>query len=157
MRTLLFLLACVTTAPIPTPVGFGPRYQLPAATPRSISACTTARARVASHVELFANRKVLLIPAGVGAPRRGCSPAVRTETPTGVVESVPGSTLADLFAVWGQPLSPRGFASFHGPVHAWVGGCPWRGDVRRIPLAHHAEIVVELGGYVPPHRSFLFP
>jgi hypothetical protein len=59
--------------------------------------------------------------------------------------------------VWGQPLSPHGFAGFHGRVHAWVGGCPWAGDARKIPLTQHAEIVVEVGGYVPPHRFFLFP
>jgi hypothetical protein len=29
--------------------------------------------------------------------------------------------------------------------------------VARIPLARHAEIVLEVGGYVPPHRAFLFP
>jgi hypothetical protein len=25
------------------------------------------------------------------------------------------------------------------------------------PLSQHAEIVIEVGAYVPPHRSFSFP
>jgi hypothetical protein len=29
--------------------------------------------------------------------------------------------------------------------------------VRTIPLRRHAEIVVEVGGYIPPHTFFLFP
>jgi hypothetical protein len=28
--------------------------------------------------------------------------------------------------------------------------------VRAIRLTRHAEIVLEVGGYVPPHTSFLF-
>ena len=93
---------------------------------------------------------------GVG---RNCGYPVRTTRPTGVVEFVPAAkpTLGDLFDVWGQPLSARGFAGFRGAVSAWVGGRRWRGDVRAIPLRRHAEIVVEVGGYIPPHTFFLFP
>jgi len=32
-----------------------------------------------------------------------------------------------------------------------------RGDAAAVRLTRHAQIVVELGAYVPPHRSFLFP
>jgi len=42
-------------------------------------------------------------------------------------------------------------------VLAFVGGRRWRGDPRAIPLARHAQIVLEIDGYVPPHASFLFP
>jgi hypothetical protein len=38
-----------------------------------------------------------------------------------------------------------------------VGGRRWLGDVRAIPLKRHAQIVLEIGGYVPPHARFLFP
>ena len=92
-----------------------------------------------------------------------CSYPLRTTDPTGVVEYVPSArpTLADLFAVWGQPLSAHRLAGFRArpgdAVEAWVGGRRWRGDVGAIPLTRHAEIVVELGGYVPPHTSFRFP
>jgi hypothetical protein len=173
------LLAClVVAAPIPTPIGFGPRYHLPP-TSRAVAhadavgrfSCRRGEApRELAHVELFARKLVLLLPAGIGmAPPlvwdgaevtgARCSYGVRTTGPTGVIEYVSGlrPTLGDVFDVWGQPLSSRGFAGFHGAVAAWVGGKRWRGDVRSIPLRHHAEIVVEVGGYIPPHRFFLFP
>jgi hypothetical protein len=156
------LLACalVVAAPIPTPIGFGPSYALAPGPPLSTRlACVGADVpRQLAHVELFAKKRVLLLPKGVGSGR-GCDYAVRTTTPFGVVEYVPGArpTLGDLFDVWGQPLSTHGFAGFHGAVSAWVGGRRWAGDVRAIPLRRHAEIVVEVGGYIPPHAFYLFP
>jgi hypothetical protein len=154
-------LACVLlAAPIPTPIGFGPRYRLapgPAFTGRL--ACSRATAlKGRAHVELFANKRVLLLPKGIGVTDR-CTYPVRTTTPTGVIEYAPAvkPTLGDLFDVWGQPLSTRGFAGFRGAVSAWVGGRRWHRDVRAIPLRRHAEIVVEVAGYIPPHTFFLFP
>ena len=148
-------------APIPTPIGFGPRYQLEPGPPlpgRLPCSRVNTMKREAAHVELFANKLVLLLPKGIGVGRN-CSYAVRTSQPTGVVEFVAAAkpTLGDLFDVWGQPLSARGFAGFRGSVSAWVGGRRWHGDVRAIPLRRHAEIVVEVGGYIPPHTFFLFP
>jgi hypothetical protein len=158
-------LACVLiAAPIPTPIGFGPRYQLAPGPPLTTArlpcsrADTTPKGVEQAHVELFANKLVLLLPKGIGAGD-GCGYPVRTTRPTGVVEFLPVAkpTLGDLFDVWGQPLSAQGFAGFRGAVSAWVGGRRWRGDVRAIPLRRHAEIVVEVGGYIPPHTFFLFP
>jgi hypothetical protein len=65
-------------------------------------------------------------------------------------------TLGDLFAVWGRRLSPRRLLSFRGRVRAYIAGKRWRGDVRAIRLTRHAEIVLEVGSYVPPHTFFLF-
>jgi len=156
-------LACVLiAAPIPTPLGFGPRYQLepgpPVQTRLQCSRANTAKQKESAHVELFANKLVLLLPKGIGLAH-GCAYPVRTTAPTGVVEYVPAArpTLGDLFDVWGQPLSARRLAGFHGAVSAWVGGRRWHGAVRSIPLRRHAEIVVEVGGYIPPHTFFLFP
>jgi hypothetical protein len=159
--TVKRLIACtLLAAPIPTPIGSGPSYRLPAGPPAHTRlACSRADApRQLAHVELFAERLVLLVPKGIGVGR-GCTYAVRTREPTGVVEYVPAArpTLGDLFDVWGQPLSARGFAGFRGSVSAWVGGRRRRGDPRTIPLRRHAEIVLEVGGYVAPHRFFLFP
>jgi hypothetical protein len=152
--------AAQAAAPIPTPIGFGSRYQLKAGPPLPTRLpCSHGGKRTqAAHVELFANKRVLLLPAGVGAGD-GCTYPVRTTAPTGVVEYVPAAkpTLGDLFDVWGEQLSGRGFAGFHGAVSAWVGGRRWRGAVRAIPLTRYAEIVVEVGGYIPPHTFFLFP
>jgi len=164
-------------APIPTPIGVGPHYRLAAAPERVLQAAPIGRfrcsgadaSRVRVHVELFGNRRVLLIPAGVGmAPplaRDGayvlssrCSYAVRTTAPTGVVEvdSRAKATVGDLFRVWGQPLSGSRLAGFRGRLHAYVAGVEWKGDVRSIPLVRHAQIVLEVGGYVRPHGFFLF-
>ena len=168
--------------PVPTPIGAGLAYRLPAAPaavlrgdPVGRLRCRAAAGpRVAVRVELFARRRVLLLPAGIGMSpplrRRGadvvgarCSYPVRTRTPTGVVEVAPTAhaTLRDLFAVWGRRLSATRLAGFRGEgaesVRAWVDGRRWRGPVGAIPLARHAEIVVEIEGYVPPHAAFLFP
>jgi len=92
-----------------------------------------------------------------------CSYPVRTFEPTGVlqVDSRARLTLGDLFAVWGQPLSRNrlvGFRTCGGErVRAYVDGRPWRGDLRAIPLRRHAQIVLEIGDYVPPHRTYRFP
>jgi hypothetical protein len=150
----------VLAAPIPTPIGFGPRYQLQAGPPGPTRlACSAAgRPRELAHVELFANRLVLLLPKGIGAGH-GCSYPVRTTDPTGTIGFVPAvePTLGDVFDVWGQPLTAHGFAGFRGAVSAWVDGKRWRGGIRAIPLRRHGEIVVEVGGYIPPHAFYLFP
>jgi hypothetical protein len=91
-----------------------------------------------------------------------CFGAIVTLDPTGVVFVRRGShaTVSELFRAWGQPLSPLRVASFHakpaGRVVAFVDGR--RSDLSpgSVPLAKHAEIVVEVGPYVPPHRSFSF-
>ena len=162
---------------VPTPIGVGVRYRL-AAAPAPVRAgrayagmrCSAARTRwAAAHVEVFANRRVLLVPAGIGmaAPLRRdgayivaarCSYPLRTVAPTGVVQVARGAraTVGDLFAVWGQRLTADRLARFRGRVRAFVGGRRWRHAVQMIPLRRHAEIVLEVGGYVPPHHFFLF-
>jgi hypothetical protein len=133
--------------------------------------CTQAeRSRFGAHLELFARRRVLLVAAGIGiAPpqrREGayvrggrCSYPLRTREPTGVIEVEDGArrTVGDLFELWGQPLSRRRIAGFRGRVHAHVGGRPWRGDPRAIPLRRHAQIVLQVQGRVPPHAKYRFP
>jgi hypothetical protein len=167
--------------PIPTPIGVGPRYHPPAAPtpvlrgePVGGLGCRADGPRFGVHVELFAHGRVVIVPAGIGvaAPRRrdgafvrprGCSYAVRTTGPTGVLEVRRGAalTLGRLFAVWGEPLSPTRLAGFStrrsAPVHAYVAGRRWRGRLGAIPLTRHAQIVLELGRFVSPHRSFRFP
>jgi hypothetical protein len=166
--------------PIATPIGVGPRYHPPAAPARVLRGepvgalrCGDGGRHFGVHLEVFARGRVVIVPAGIGvaAPRRrigafvrprGCSYPVRTLDPTGVVEVRRGAslTLSGLFAVWGQPLSETRLAAFStrrgAPVRAYVGGRRWRGSVGAIPLRRHAQIVLELGRFVPPHRSFRF-
>ena len=65
----------------------------------------------------------------------------------------PGISLGDFFAVWGQPLD-LGFA---GELRVFVNGAEHHGEPARIPLRDRDQVVLEVGGYVPPHRSFAFP
>ncbi len=162
----------------PLPIGRGPAFAIPP-TGRAVQArvpvaglrCRSRpRPGFGVHLELYARRLVIPVAAGIGiAPplrRSGayvlggaCTYAIRTYEPTGVAVVDTGSrlTLGDLFAVWGQPLSVSRLASFSGPVTAFVGGRRWRGAAASIPLSRHAEIVLELGGFVPPHPAYLFP
>jgi hypothetical protein len=166
-----------TPLPTPPPVGVGPRFHPPplsaavrAARPVGALRCGGAGIRVGVHLEVFLDRQVVIVPPGIGiAPpqrRSGayvtggrCSYPLRTREPTGVIEAAPGPryVLGDFFAVWGQSLSPRSLLGVRGRVLAFVGGKRWPGDPRRIPLTRHAEIVVEVGGYVKPHAGYLFP
>jgi hypothetical protein len=181
VRTAILGLALIGLGgPIATPIGSGPRYHPPPAPARVLRGepvgalrCGAAGRRFGVHLEVFARGRVVIVPAGIGvaAPRtrvgafvrpRGCSYPVRTLDPTGVVEARRGAslTLGRLFAVWGQPLSETRLAAFStrrgAPVRAYVGGRRWRGPVGAIPLLRHAQIVLELGRFIPPHRSFRF-
>jgi hypothetical protein len=177
---VIALLALALGTPLPPsvepwPIGAGPGYRL-AAAPAAIQAgrpvgrfrCGPAGRRFGVHLELFARRQVVIVPAGIGVARPsrtsfgrvrpgGCTYPLRTLDPTGVIEVGGRATLDEFFAVWGHPLSPSRIAGFRGQVLAFVGGKRWRGDPRKIPLTRHAQIVLEVGGYVPPHPRYLFP
>lgn len=179
---LVFASAAMAGNPlIPTPIGVGPRFHPGALSPAVAQRkpidglrCEASRGpRFGVHVELFAHGRVVLVPAGIGvatpwtSPRPhvvtgSCSYPARTTTPTGVIEVPWGRrlTLARFFSIWGQPLGARrlgGFTATTGRrVRAYVGGKPWHAAVGAIPLARHAEIVLELGQYIPPHRTYLF-
>jgi hypothetical protein len=131
---------------------------------------TTRGGSYGAHVELYARRLVVPVPAGIGVapPQRrsgayvlggACTYPVRTFEPTGVVviDDGPAPSLQALFEVWGQPLSAREMAGFRGPVSAFVDGRRWNGDIGAIPLTRHAEVVLEVGGAVLPHPSYTFP
>jgi hypothetical protein len=148
-------------APIPTPIGRGPEFVPPrvGTGPPPASACTPGAlpGRIRVHLELFAHRRVVVIPARIGV-RSSCRYPLRTLTPTGVVElDRGGATLGDFFAVWRMPVSRRRLLTFRGDVTAYVGGKRWDSDVRAIPLFDRAQIVLEVGGYIRPHRFYLFP
>ncbi len=147
---------------IAVPIGAGRAFVPAARAPRSCSRGPVA-GRYRAHVELFARRRAIVVPAGIGLPSppasratgTACRATLRTLDPSGVVDfDRAGLHLHDLFAVWDEPFGPRRLLSFDGPVHVHVGGVPASADP---PLRDGAEIVVESGGYVIPHRGFLFP
>lgn len=152
------------------PIGAGPRYS-PALRERPVPDCRPGLGpRIGAHVELFADDRVVIVPGGIGTRgpwrRLGarieaarCYGALVTIDPTGLVLIRPGTqaTVGDLFAIWGRPLGHRRMIGFRGRVRGWLDGRRWRGDVRRIPLRRHAQVVLEVGPYVPPHARYTFP
>lgn len=151
---------------VPTPIGVVPRYHPP---PGLHATCErgSLRDRARVHVELFANGRVVIVPAAIGL--RGarfdvgrvtgarCRGPLWTTDPTGVVSFTGGARLGDLFMVWGEPFGPKRLLSFHGAVSLFRNGLPVKGDPRRLVLRDGDELVLELGGFVPPHRSYRFP
>jgi hypothetical protein len=156
------------------PIGRGRAFHLPAFGPAHGACRGRLGARDGVHVEVFAQNKVVLVPAGIGTrpPRRysggrisaaRCYGDLVTLEPTGVVLVRRGTplSLAALFGSWGQPLSARRVAAFRAPVGAhvsvYVDGRRWGGPPASVPLRRHAEIVIEVGPHVPPHTSYTFP
>ncbi|HEX4679351.1 MAG TPA: hypothetical protein VH210_09165 [Gaiellaceae bacterium] len=149
----------------PWPIGAGPRYH-PIASNQAVLdgspvgglRCASGR-RFAVHLELFARRQVVIVPPGIGVARSGCSYPLRTTTPTGVIEVMADGrfTLADFFRVWGRRFDATHVLSFRGRVSLFVAGRRRLGDPRRLVLTRHAQIVIEVGGSVAPHPSYLFP
>jgi hypothetical protein len=153
---------------VPTSIGRGPDF-VPAA--RTVGPCSPGAVdgRLRAHLELFGRRHAVVVPAAIGlrGPVRreqhrilaaGCRAPLRTLEPTGVIHfDASNLTLGDFFAVWGEPLARTRMAGFRGRVSAFVAGRRVSGDPAAIPLRDGAQIVLEVGGYIPPHRQFLFP
>jgi hypothetical protein len=150
---------------VPIPIGPGPRYRPPAivrdGAPVGALRCGKPGKTFRVHIELFAQRLVVVVPKGIGIARSGCVYPARTLVPTGVVEVERGAklTLGDLFRIWGRKLGTHSLLTFRSkqPVQAFVAGRRWDGPAGEIPLAPNGQIVVEIGGYVPPHKTYLFP
>ena len=183
----VFLLGCgasrhaVATPGIPPglllqarPIGKGANFR-PPATGAVIGTCRRPLGpRSGVHVELFADNRVVIVPAGIGTrpprsfvvgriSRAACYGSLVTLEPTGLVLVRAGGRplLSDFFRAWGQPLSARRLASFSAPagmpVAAFVNGRRWHGTPESVPLTTHSEIVLEVGPHVPPHTSYAFP
>jgi len=166
---------------LPTPIGLGPLFHPVASNPStdhglSIGPLACSRSvsrRFGVHLELFAHGRVVVIPAAIGISpplrRTGayvvsgtCSYPVRTREPTGVIEVARSRrlTLGDFFAVWQKPLSDQRLLNFRTSpadrVRTYVAGRRYRGAPAALRLHRHAEIVLEIGKYVPPHVSYRF-
>jgi hypothetical protein len=152
------------------PIGNGPRFR-PAVNSTPTGSCEPVLGRrLAAHIELFGANQVVLLAAGIGTepPRHHrdgritaarCFGDVVTLDPTGTVYFRPGSgvTLGTVFRAWGQMLSASRVASFtSGKTLTYVNGRLWHGAPAAAPLRSGAEIVVEIGPRVPPHRRFVF-
>jgi hypothetical protein len=156
------------------PIGRAERFHA-AAPDRPVAACRHRLGRRDGvHLELFAENQVVVVPAGVGTrpPRRSsagrivsahCFGPIATIEPTGLILVRRGhhAALGDFFHQWGIEVTPAGWGSFRAPrgrrLTAYVAGRRWRGNPAAIPLSRHAQIVLEVGPPVPPHRFYTFP
>jgi hypothetical protein len=159
---------------VPTPIGVGAEFQPPARWPLAGAAVfggfrADAGAGARIHLELFADRKVVVVPGGIGvsggrtelygrvADALWHAPAWTT-APGGVIHlERPGMRLADVFAVWGQPLAPGRLLTFRGRVETFVNGRRFSGPPGDVVLHDRDQVVVQIGGFLPPHASFVFP
>ena len=121
------------------------------------------RIHIHQHLVLLDHGNPVPIPADVGqVPARGCLYWIHTHTPDGIIHiESPKSrmfTLADFFAIWGQPVSRTQVASMRvsngTTLKVWVDGKPYDGDPAAIPLVAHADIVIEAGPPFPPPPRF---
>ena len=165
MRRVFAIAAALPPWVFPWPVGPAPQYTPPARPVAVVAGAPIGQLRCGAgdqtfriHLELFVERKVMIVPAGIGVSDKRCRYPVSTDGPDGVVRVTPGLHLAAVFRVWGMQLGPSRIGSFtsHTPLRAYVGGKLVHGNAGAIRLTPHAQIVLELGGYVPPHPFFLF-
>ena len=91
------------------------------------------------------------IPANVGLVTAGyaviCIYWLHTHDDSGLIHiEAPGGnfTLADFFAVWGEPLSPTRVGPYTGHVRAYVDGAPYSGAPQNIPLRDGEQIVLDV-------------
>jgi len=132
---------------------------------------------VHAHVTVFVRGKPRALPAGIGiwppiGPQNyrdgqfgitqgNCISWLSTRYADGLVhvESPVRRSfdLGELFDVWGQPLSATRLGPQRGRVTAIVDGKVWAGDPRRIPLAAHAQIQLELGRPLVAPETIRFP
>ena len=113
---------------------------------------------VHAHLTIFVNGQQVAVPALIGIDeQKPCIYWLHTHDNTGVIHIEAPSqkqfTLGEFFDVWGQPLSATQLlgntADASHQVRAFVGGQPYTGDPRSVPLTAHADIVLEFGPPFP--------
>jgi hypothetical protein len=171
MKTIAALLALAAFQP--TPIGGTSEYHPPARWPLAGAAAFggldgNVQEGVRMHLELFANRQVIIVPGGIGVSGGRTTlygnvvdalwhADAWSLEPGGVVHLArDGLTLGDVFRIWGAELGPDRLLTFRGPIRAWVNGEPRAGDPRTIVLRDRDQVVLVHGGDVEIHRSFAF-
>jgi hypothetical protein len=105
------------------------------------------------HLAIFSHGRPVEIPDDVGRPIVGqCLYWLHTHTADGIIHvespAFQSFTLGQFFDIWGEPLSRTVAASARakpGAMRVYVDGRPYRGDPRKIELAQHTDIVIEVG------------
>ena len=112
--------------------------------PHHVGCNVTEMSGVHIHTKLaiIDHGKRVAVPANIGMVSMDgqtllCLYWLHTHDDTGLihVEAPAGSyTLADFFAVWGEPLSRTRVGAAHGRVTATISGVPYKGTPQLIPL-----------------------
>jgi len=129
----------------------------------SCDAMEGSRIHIHQHLVILDHGKPVDVPFDVGRPGGArCLYWLHTHTPDGIIHvEAPTDrtfTLGDFFEIWGQPLSRTQAATAKGtkkaPLKIWVNGKAWLGDPRKIVLAPHADITIEVGPPFPKPTLF---
>jgi hypothetical protein len=129
------------------------------------------------HLTVFVNGTPRVVPAGIGfwpplGPQNyrhgqfgvtadNCWASLSTRYADGLihVESLVQRrfVLGELFDLWGQALARARVGPAQGGVTAIVNGKVWTADPRKIPLAAHAQIQLEVGRPLVAPERIRFP
>lgn len=137
--SLIVLLAAMATG---SPVG-----------PHHVGCDVTEMSGVHIHAKLTIQDrgKPVVVPANIGIVTAAyavlCLYWLHTHDDSGTIHvEAPGGTytLADFFAVWGEPLSRTQVGSMRGHVSAYVNGAPYKGAPQTIPLSDGETILLKV-------------
>jgi hypothetical protein len=102
-----------------------------------------------AHLAIEHNGKAVTVPANIGFVSAAyaviCIYWLHTHDDSGTIHiEAPGGnfTLADFFAVWGQPLSATRVGPYNGHVRASVDGLQYNGAPQDIPLRDGEQITL---------------
>jgi hypothetical protein len=106
---------------------------------------------VHAHLRIEHNGTAVPVPADIGlvvaAHAVICLYWLHTHDASGTIHvEAPGGnfTLADFFAVWGQPLSRTRVGPYTGHVRAYVNGAAYTGAPQNIPLLDDEHITLRI-------------
>lgn len=121
---------------------------------------------VHAYLSIVVEGRVHHPPANVGIDLGHlCLYWLHTHDNSGIIHiEAPGRinpTLAQFFAVWGQPLSRRKVANYTvhpgGAMRAYVGTREYAGNPRAIVLHNHTTVTIEVGPPFRPPVPGIFP
>ncbi|MBV8084317.1 MAG: hypothetical protein JO247_05835 [Chloroflexi bacterium] len=131
---------------------------------------------VHTHLAIYVNGNAAGVPYGIGiAPPRqtqnsdegpfvtagSCFYWLHAHTGDGIIHiEAPNPmpfTLGQYFDMWQQPLSANQVGPAQGQVYAYLGGQPYNGDPRAIPIGDHTLVQLDVGLNQPAPQPFTFP
>jgi hypothetical protein len=128
-----------------------------------------ATLHVHTHLAIFYHGIQVQVPRLIGAapgPGGGCLYWIHTHAPDGIIH-VESPTLTPpvgnvftfgmLFDIWGEPLTRDDIAGLKGPVVAYVNGTVYTGNLRKIALRSHQQVVFEIGKPLVKPPDYIFP